>query len=514
MYNHRPPFSEQKFSAEIVSSPQEIEEKYLSYLSDESKTKGSLVKTICRPQNLEELSWVLQHNYNSNIPTRVSGARTGVAAAAVPEAGDCLISLERMKKIFNLQETNGNYSIEVEAGVSLNELNEHLKSINAPVFFPVDPTETSASFGGMCATNASGARSYHYGAIRDWVLGLELVLANGSIVNLERGDRLINSASLKELLPATTIPEINNIKKPDSKNTIGYSYQENTDLLDLFIGSEGTLCLFSKIKLKLERLPASRLSYLQCFPSNETALSFIELIDKENSLQTLALEYLDQNSIHYAMLSPLAKKSAPAKLINEAVVAVVYLEVILDSADQLEFVYNKIEEILNQLNVSSELSFAGIEERDLNELKIFRHAVPEQINAIIAQRKKDNPQLHKIATDMAVPKQFLKEIFYYYKSQLDQRGFQYAIFGHAGNAHFHVNLLPRNAEELAEIKVLYLEFAKKVVELYGAVAAEHGIGKLKKYFLNVQYDKNIIENMKKIKDLFDPKNLLNRGVIF
>lgn len=513
MYKILPPFKDQKYTAETISDPQEIQEKYLSYLSDESKTKAHCLKALSRPRNLEELSWIVQYNYNHNIPSRISGARTGLAAAAVPEIEDCLISLDRMKKISELKNDSGNYSIEVQAGVTLNELDQHLKSINAPVFFPVDPTETSASYGGMCATNASGARSYFYGAIRNWVLGLELVLVNGTIVNLERAEKTINPTSLRELLEQTAIPEINDIKKPAAKNTIGYYFQENSDLLDLFIGSEGTLCLFSKIKLKLEKIPAARLSYLQCFLSEEAALSFVELISKETALKTLALEYLDRNSIDFAMLSPLAKKSAPAKLINNLVTAVVYLEIILDDANDLESVSEKIEEILAKLNVSSELSFAGIEERDLTELKIFRHAVPEQINAVIAQRKKETPELHKIATDMAVPKEFLKEIYYYYKSELDKRGYQYAIFGHAGDAHFHVNLLPRNAKELAEIKTLYLEFAKKVVGLYGAVAAEHGIGKLKKKFLSVQYEKNTLEDMKKIKTLFDPKNLLNRGVI-
>ena len=130
---------------------------------------------------------------------------------------------------------------------------------------------------------------------------------------------------------------------------------------------------------------------------------------------------------------------------------------------------------------------AGIDDQALRDIRAFRHAVPERINATIARRREQHPALHKLATDMAVEDQDLRWVYDLYEARLTAAGLDHAIFGHAGNNHFHVNILPRDDAELQRAKAIYAEFAAAIVARGGCVSAEHGIGRIKKHFLPVQY---------------------------
>jgi D-lactate dehydrogenase (cytochrome) len=147
-------------------------------------------------------------------------------------------------------------------------------------------------------------------------------------------------------------------------------------------------------------------------------------------------------------------------------------------------------------------------------MKAFRHALPERINSLVAYRKQNIKELTKIGTDMAVPDKYLSKIIKFYKKELEKNSLEYYIFGHIGNAHLHVNILPKNIDELKLAKEIYKRFAKKVVKYRGSVSAEHGIGRLKKEFLLIQYNKREINIMKEIKATLDPESILNYGVLF
>jgi D-lactate dehydrogenase (cytochrome) len=146
-------------------------------------------------------------------------------------------------------------------------------------------------------------------------------------------------------------------------------------------------------------------------------------------------------------------------------------------------------------------------------MKTVRHFVPETINALIAQRKAEHHEVHKIGTDMAVPAKALREYLKFYRDTLEAQGMEYVIFGHIGDSHLHVNMIPRNNEEVQQGMDNYMLFAKKAVELGGTVAAEHGIGKLKVPFLEAMYGQKGIAEMQAIKKALDPKWLLNRGTM-
>jgi D-lactate dehydrogenase (cytochrome) len=146
-------------------------------------------------------------------------------------------------------------------------------------------------------------------------------------------------------------------------------------------------------------------------------------------------------------------------------------------------------------------------------MKRFRHALPERINALISERKREIPELTKVGTDMAVPLVALATMMAEYRAGLEAERLERCIFGHIGNGHLHVNILPRSADEMRRGRALYKEFARRAVALGGSVAGEHGIGRLKREFMPIQYDEAAIEAMRRVKRACDPQGILNPGVM-
>ena len=488
-------------------SAEQINENYASLLHDESKILGEAFASVSFPQTLDQLASEVSYCYENNIAMRVSAARTGLAAGAVPKSEEHLFSLTKLKEIKGIISEE---VIKLQAGVSLAELNAWIDENQPEFYFPVDPTEQGASVAGAVATNAGGARSYKYGSMRDWVVGLTVVLPDGEILELKRGQYIADKGSFNiqgRELKASSIP------KPNTKNCLGYSFAENIDLIDVFVGSEGSIGIISEVELMLVKRPKFRLFLLQFFEDEKKALSFVCKLRENEHLNPLCIEYCDNRSLDFVRTSSIVKTNKAAQALKQNHKAAVYSELELESEEQLADAYEVLSALLEELDSSMDDSIAGMEEKDLREIKAFRHAIPESINQLIAQRKQSHPGLHKLATDMAVPDEKLFDVFDLYKETLNQAHLDFAIFGHAGDNHFHVNLAPRNQEELDLAKKLYYEFAKEIVKLGGSVSAEHGIGVLKKGFLKLQYNEEVLEQFKKIKKAFDPKLLLNKGVL-
>jgi D-lactate dehydrogenase (cytochrome) len=181
-------------------------------------------------------------------------------------------------------------------------------------------------------------------------------------------------------------------------------------------------------------------------------------------------------------------------------------------ADRLD--YTALEKTLKNGGASISNSWAAYENRELQRLKNFRHILPETVNAIIAERKKQHPELHKLGTDLAVPDDHLRDMWQIYKKALDKADLQWVALGHIGNNHIHINILPRNRVELQKGLEIYKQFAAKALEFGGTVSAEHGIGKMKIKFLELMYSSDQIKEMRAVKLAFDPQGLLNPGNIF
>lgn len=163
---------------------------------------------------------------------------------------------------------------------------------------------------------------------------------------------------------------------------------------------------------------------------------------------------------------------------------------------------------------AADATWVATTESELERLKAFRHAVPESVNLLIDERRRTEPQLTKLGTDMAVPDEALDSVLALYHQGMGQAGLEYVMFGHIGNNHVHVNILPRSLRDYNVGKDLYMHWARRVVAMGGTISAEHGVGKFKVALLREMYGEAGIHQMRDVKRLFDPDGKLNRGNLF
>lgn len=483
------------------------------FLHDESKLASTGIASLALPRTVDELRAVMAWHAHAHHDVAVSGSRTGVTGGAVPEPGTHLVSLAELRGIVEVQAEGDHPYATVLAGTWLSELTAHLAAAHPELIFPVDPTETSASFGGMVATNAGGARTYRFGAMRAWVEALTVELPSGGTLRLRRGERASQGRSLwledggePRALQLPAIP------KPATKNAIGYGFFADGDPLDLWIGAEGTLGVVSEVTVRLERRAESRLGYLQFFARVDAAFAFVEALRAARDLKTTAIEFLDARSHELARESG---KPAVERVLQFGATAAcsVFAEIGYADDDELAQIADRLSALVSAAGGDPDASLAGSGEGELKDIRAFRHAVPERINALIAQRRERHPGLHKIATDMAVPDASLGWVFARYHEVLGAAGLDFAAFGHVGNNHFHVNILPRDEGELATAKGCYAVLAEEIVARGGCVSAEHGIGRIKKGFLPIQYPPAVMEAFRAVKRWVDPEWRLNRGIL-
>jgi D-lactate dehydrogenase (cytochrome) len=482
-------------------------------LHDESRMAASAVASVAEPATLDELRRVLRWHADHGHQVTVSGARTGVAGGAVPDAFTHLVSTARLRGVVALDLEARPPVVRVLAGTPLRDLQAYLASHAPGWLLPLDPTEANASIGGMVATNAAGSRGYRFGATRDWVVGLTVELASGRTLTLTRGvDRADGDLVTLEDGDTSRAAHLPAIPKPHTKNSIGYGFAPGGDVLDLFVGSEGTLGVVSEVALRLMPDSESRLAFLQCFATPAQAFAFVTALRDDAGLRTTAIEFLDARS------HALARETGKPEVLRVLAKAPpgscsVFAEFGYDDEAGLEATVERVVAHVEATGGDEAAGLAGVDDHVLHDIRVFRHAVPERINATIAERRRTHPTLHKIATDMAVEDQDLRWVYDLYTSRLTAAGLDHAVFGHAGNNHFHVNILPKDDAELQRAKAIYQEFAAAIVTRGGCVSAEHGIGRIKKHFLPVQYDAATLDTMRTVKTWLDPDWRLNPGVL-
>jgi len=496
----------------FIEGSERIKESYADYLHDESRLSEGTIKAIFFPSSTLEVSSALEICSHRDWKTGISGGRTGIVGGAVALDVDAIISLDKMQQITSI----GKDYIAAEAGIRLDKLNEYI-SLNIPkMFYPVDPTEMTASFGGSVATNASGARTYYYGPTRNWVNAITVVLTNDSILKLRRGEIFAHNRSFQIEIHGkkSSMFDFPYFEYPKTKNTAGYELRAGMDAIDLFIGSEGTLGVITEVEIKLIPKLENHLYSVIWTKSEQQTLEIVRELKKTKKLKILSLEYFDPNSLILLCAKRMhdGSESAIPKFPDDAVAAL-FLDFFYDEENDCLECAEELEKILMKFGLSSDNTWSGLEEKDLTQMKAFRHALPETVNEIISQRKAVNPKIHKLSTDLAVPEGKLCEMLSIYRSMLEKTGIEHVIFGHIGDNHLHMNMLPKSEEELDMAKLLYRELAVESVRLGGTVAAEHGIGRLKRDLMRIQYPREILEKMWELKRIFDPKEIINPGVL-
>lgn len=482
-------------------------------LHDESQLAAAAVASVAEPTSIAELRQVLRWHANHGHAVTVSGARTGVTGGAVPEPATHLVSVARLTGVTAVDLEADPATVTVRAGTTLRSLQGEIASKAPGWTLPLDPTETSASVGGMVATNAAGSRAYRFGATRDWVAGLTVELVSGRTLTLRRDvDRAADDAIVLRDSGDERTVHLQAIPKPQTKHAIGYGFVSGGDLVDLFVGSEGTLGVVSEVTFRLMPAGESRLMFLQCLATPPQAFALVDAIRRDPRLRTTALEFLDARSHELARETG---KPEVARVLAHAPPGScsIFAEFGYDDEAGLEATIEGVVAHVAAAGGDEAAGLAGVDDQVRRDILAFRHAVPERINATIARRRERHPALHKIATDMAVENQDLGWVYDLYSKTLTGAGLDHAIFGHVGNNHFHVNILPRDESELQRAKVIYGEFARALVARGGCVAAEHGIGRIKKHLLPVQYGEPVLEVMRAAKRWLDPDWRLNPGVL-
>ena len=446
------------------------------YLEDASGYHGEADR-IAVPATLEDIQEIARHCRERAIPLTVAGAGTGLTGARVPHGG-WLMSLER----FRLCDVSKGLA-HCGAGLLLSDL--AAAAGNSRQFFGPNPTETSASIGGVVSTNAGGARSFHYGPVRQQILALEVTFMSGETRTFRRGDRV-------------DFP-FNVLRAPNTtKNAAGYCLRPDLEWIDLLAGSEGTLGIISSVDLMLRTEPAAVLSGVVFFASDEAAM---EAVDAWRPLPELRLlEYLDENAL--GLLRPQYGQ------IPDGSRAALMIEQNLASEDDEEV--DHWTERLALQRADEEGSWFGFSAAEQEKFRAFRHLLP----AMVIDRARHNG-FPKFGTDFAVPLDRGREIHRFFRAECERRmKGKYTIFGHAGDANNHINLLPGNRREAEECEALMETCASRVVELGGTIAAEHGIGKIKTHLLKMMYSPEEIDRMRQVKRYLDPDWLLGQGNIF
>jgi D-lactate dehydrogenase (cytochrome) len=513
---------------------------YPTYLTDESKLSPQPFDYLFFPMDEAELAAILGHMAERRINVTIAGARTGLVGGCVPPKG-ALVSLENFDRVqaIDYDAESDEWHIQAQCAVNLRSLGSQIASKSFPdiqrcgesralealtrfkedpaeYFYPPDPTEMSASIGGTVATNASGARTYRYGPTRDWVRGIRVMLPNGEILCIPRGQYYASPDHEFHVLDSRgkrANIKLPSYRMPPTKNTAGFFAKPGMDLIDLFIGAEGSFGIITEVTAAL-CVRKKKISLVQFLQSDEQAIDLVQALRDEAPVRLDFLEFYSGHALNLLrqrqLQDPRAVDMPP---IPEQTGAALFFEFSFDPmAERLDYVV--LEKTIQRCGASFSDSWAAYENRELQRLKDFRHVLPETINAIIAERKKQYPELHKLGTDLAVPDEKLQDMWQIYKESLESADLQWVAFGHIGNNHIHINIMPRNSAELQKGLALYEKFSARAVAFGGTVSAEHGIGKMKIKFLEKMYSPEHLKEMQAVKRALDPDGMLNPGNIF
>ncbi len=469
-------------------------EEFEKYLKDESNSKSENIEKLYIPENEEELINILKKERSF---ITIYGSGTGIVGGATNNKG-IIISTEKLKEIFIHKK---NKIVQVGAGATLKELAEELKKYD--LWYPVDSTEQTATIGGNFATNASGTRSFRFGCIRNFVEAASLILVTGEKINLKRKQIISNNLTFDFEINNKRIKfdMVDLLQKFYFKNSAGYYMKKNMDLMDLFIGSEGTLAIVTDISLKVMDMPHDIAVFLVYFDSKEKCFEVIKELKKiEVPYKPLSIEYFDKNS--------LTLLNSKLNTVDKRAAALVF-EFLIEKSNNEEKIYMFIDSFFARYEIDSKDIFMASSKYKKDFIFHVRENLPQIINEYIRQQG-----LKKISTDFAVSDDLFDEMIMIYDNILNGTKIPYVVFGHIGDNNLHINFLPKNDKEYNKALELYEILAGEMGKKGGTISAEHGIGKLKKRYLKYMYDNKIIDKMREIKKIFDSEMRLNTGNIF
>lgn len=430
-----------------------------NYTRDTTEELQFFPDIVLKPATTEEVAGIVSYCNENLLPITPRGAGTGLAGGALPVKGGVVLSLERMNKISEIDEKN--FLVTVEAGVINFELQEKLEPFG--LFYPPDPSSWQSSFiGGNIATNAGGSKAVKYGVTSQYVLNLEVVLADGSII----------------WTGANTL-----------KNSTGLN------LTQLFVGSEGVLGIITKAVLRVLAKPEKDISLLVPFRNMYEACDAVSELFYAG-IRPSALEFMEKRAID-ATVDFLGKEKMPVDFDIEA-----HLLISLD--ESIEEHLGNCVEVVSKFDIG-DILFA---ETSTEKARIW------EIRRKVAEVAKMNG--YTIEEDTVVPRANLAKLVEKVHKLADENKMKVVCYGHAGDGNLHVRFnhpVHKNSFQVPEIQKILKRLFQIVKELGGTVSGEHGIGLIQRDFLPIVFSKSNLDLQKTIKSAMDPNNILNPGKV-
>jgi len=484
-----------------------------AFLSDAAHVPGGRAAGVVFPADVNEVAAVVAAS-NRILPI---GAQSSLTGGATPR-DDIVLSTRRLTAIDEPRDG----TVRVGAGVPLVELQRRLAGRG--LYYPPTPTFDGAFVGGTVSTNAAGAATFKYGTTRQWVAAVTVVLADGSILDLHRGDasasedgwfeiERVTGAVTKVRVPSYAMPLV-------AKLSAGYFAAPGMDLVDLFVGSEGTLGVIADAALRVIARPAVCIALVECADESQAVAVTGALRVAARAawagrgvLDVAAIEYIDARAL--ANLDDAAfARAGVSRPGADATLLLAQIELGPQADDALV----TLRTLLDDCGVITDpvLAMPG-DERGAARLIELREAVPAAVNARVAAAKASvHPDIQKTAGDLIVPFERLQDSLSLYRDALERRGLAYAIWGHASDGNLHPNVIPRSLADVELGRDAIREMARGVTAMGGAPLAEHGVGRseLKQSLLVDLYGGRGIDEMRAVKRALDPENKLSAGVLF
>jgi D-lactate dehydrogenase (cytochrome) len=503
------------------------------FLEDAAHYPGGHAAGVVFPRSIDDIVRAIE-SADSVLPI---GAQSSLTGGATP-MGELILATSRMTKVLRTTGT----SITVQAGLTVAAMQERLAEADA--WFPPAPTFTGACAGGIVATNAAGAATFKYGSTRDWVEALTIVLADGTVLDVARGQVRANQGRFEVqsrqglrsvLVPTYRLPDV-------PKCSAGYHATPDMDLIDLFIGSEGTLGVIAEVTFKvLARPPQVAFALVPCTSEHEGFAVAAELrAAAMNTWRTrdpagidiAAIEHMDRRSIdvvredgadrrHDVSFPPSTELALLVQIeLSRSLSREAAFDQIADSASETaaDSALGRFCRILDRAGLlgATEIALPG-DRRRAEDLIAVREAVPAGVNQRVGAAKRDvDPRIEKTAADMIVPFERMAGMMEIYRRGFQSRNLAYAVWGHLSDGNVHPNVIPRSFDDVRRGKEAILEFGREVARLGGCPLAEHGVGRnpVKQSLLRQLYGDEGIDQMRAVKHALDPQWKLAPGVIF
>ena len=471
-------------------------------------------------------------------PVLPVGAQSSLTGGATP-MGEVVLTTSRLNRILEI----GADTVRVEAGVTLADLDEALR--RAGRYYPPGPTFTGAFVGGTIATNAAGAATFKYGTTRDWVSALTVVLPGGGVLDVQRGVTTAHADGYFELalpdrvvrvpVPRYRMPQV-------AKLAAGYFAAPAMDLIDLFIGSEGTLGVVTAATLRvLPVRPAMCLAFVP-FAQRAGALAFVRQLrglarDTWRTRDALgidasAIEHMDGRCLDLIREDGVDRAQGVGIPPGTEMALLVTLELApgttserayadIGSAGEPDAPDGPLRRFCRLLDAAGVLDAADVavpgDDARARQLLAVREAVPASVNQRVGMAKRSiDARIEKTAADMVVPFDRLEELLTAYETGFGARGLDVAIWGHISDGNLHPNVIPRSIADVESGKAAILQLGREAIRLGGAPLAEHGVGRnsVKQQLLEQLYGRDGIDDMRAVKQAIDPDWKLAPGVLF